>query len=522
MPKTDSTSARPVEGTRATDLPSTADLLASGGDGRIATDGVSGENRYGCALSPDPERLAFGSSTASTISAPGLRAAEDLRMRLDRALRAASAADVYAFELDRIRAELLRLLEIDPAAAQVVIAASGTDLLMLAAQLLATDCSRPTLAVIGEESETGGGVPAALAGRRYAARTPFADAHPDGDLVATGLTAEVVSVAARAADGAPRGGGLADLEVETLVADAVRDRRAVLLVLCDVTKTGLISPSPACALRLTQRFPGQVTVLVDACQLRLSNATLNAYLALGWMVAVTGSKFLTGPAFSGALLVPPVVAGKLRARHLAQSLSAYSASADWPTDWAAARRFEPEANFGLLLRWAAALEELRRFRAVPGGDIERFLQRMNETVAEATVAFGLTPLGRPPLHRLSPGGWDRLPTIWPVLLTAADAGRWLTVAETGRVHRLLMRDLGAQGDDGLSEVARLRVELGQPVACGVRGCVPLAALRLCASARLIAEARAEGPLGEARILEDCRRALRKTAWLASEVGAGRL
>ena len=89
-----------------------------------------------------------------------------------------------------------------------------------------------------------------------------------------------------------------------------------------------------------------------------------------------------------------------------------------------------------------------------------------------------------------------------------------------------MQDLGARvgarSDSALLEAARARVELGQPVACGARGGVPLAALRLCASARLIAQAGAQGPLGEARILEDCRKALRKTAWLAGEVGAGRL
>ena len=47
MPQTDSASLRLVDGARAPELPPTAELLASGGDGRIATDRVSGENRYG-------------------------------------------------------------------------------------------------------------------------------------------------------------------------------------------------------------------------------------------------------------------------------------------------------------------------------------------------------------------------------------------------------------------------------------------------------------------------------------------
>jgi hypothetical protein len=39
---------------------------------------------------------------------------------------------------------------------------------------------------------------------------------------------------------------------------------------------------------------------------------LRAYLQHGLPVAVTGSKFLTGPAFSGALFVPPSAAQRLK------------------------------------------------------------------------------------------------------------------------------------------------------------------------------------------------------------------
>ena len=50
-------------------LPGADELLCLGGDHRIRLDDVSGQNRYGCPPKPDPELLAFGSSTASTISA---------------------------------------------------------------------------------------------------------------------------------------------------------------------------------------------------------------------------------------------------------------------------------------------------------------------------------------------------------------------------------------------------------------------------------------------------------------------
>src|SRR5205807_320305 len=105
---------------------------------------------------------------------------------------------------------------------------------------------------------------------------------------------EVRAVSARDAGGRPRGSEEVDGEVRAMAEAAVQEGRPVLLVLIDVSKTGLISPSPACAQALAAEHPGKVTVLVDACQLRLSGPSLGAYLAGGAMIAVTGSKFLTG------------------------------------------------------------------------------------------------------------------------------------------------------------------------------------------------------------------------------------
>ena len=74
----------------------------------------------------------------------------------------------------------------------------------------------------------------------------------------------------------------------------------------------------------------------------------------------------------------------------------------------------------------------------------------------------------------------------------------MSVAETAEVHRLLQDDLSASADNG--ELASLRCQLGKPVNCGTRGGtrggigddIPVSALRLCASARLVVEACAGG------------------------------
>jgi hypothetical protein len=511
-------------------LPGADELLCLGGDHRIRLDEGSGLNRYGCPPTPDPELLAFGSSTASTISTAAFAAIESLRARLDEACAEASEAEVYARELDRVRAELLELCGLT-GAAEVVFAPSGTDLHLFAGQLIAGDPTRPALAIIGEETETGSGVPAALAGRRFSPSAPFDDA-AQGDAAILGARAvHVTSVAARGPDGRPRPTEEADAEVEAVAEAAASRGRRLLLVLTDVSKTGLISPSPACAQRLCERLGEQVTVLVDACQLRLSPAALRQYAERGWMIAVTGSKFLTGPAFSAALFAPRALASSLARRVPPPGLRAFSTRADWPEGWAARVQLEERANFGLLLRWEAALEELRRFRAAPDAQVKAFFAGLGRTVAEAIEASPwLASLETRPLVRGlgADAGWDAAPSIFPFLLrraSSADAP-WLSRSETDRVYRLLRQDLSRQAeghpDARLRAAAGLRIEVGQPVAVGERDGVPVSALRLCASARLAAEVCSGEPRAAARVLDDARAVLAKAAWLAEAVAAGAL
>src|SRR5204863_247402 len=83
-------------------------------------------------------------------------------------------------------------------------AASGTDLHLLAAQLAAPAEKLPLLAVMLEPSESGSGVPAALAGRHFGSLTTFADKVVEGGTIAHARPVDVETVPARSADGVPR------------------------------------------------------------------------------------------------------------------------------------------------------------------------------------------------------------------------------------------------------------------------------------------------------------------------------
>ena len=109
--------------------------------------------------------------------------------RLLQALHSASPAAVYDREAARLRAELIRHSGLAGAnGLEAVIAASGTDLHMLISQLIACGDEGRTLVVMGEASDTGSGVPAAVAGRHYGACAPFAATTQRGAPIAGALS----------------------------------------------------------------------------------------------------------------------------------------------------------------------------------------------------------------------------------------------------------------------------------------------------------------------------------------------
>jgi hypothetical protein len=477
-------------------LAPTEQLLTQGGDGRIAVDPASGRNRYLCPPTAEPYAC-FGSSTASVISPRGFAAADRLRSRLLDARSAEAPEASYARELDRIRAELVSLCGLDRLQGlQTLFAASGTDIHLLVGQLLCAGRDLPTFAVGIEAVETGSGVPSALRGVHFSTRTPLGEAVREGAVAGGVGVAGLVVIAAREPDGTPRPASAIAAELEAAVAHFSTVGH-VLLTVTDVSKTGLLSFDLAQVLDLRRRFADRVDVLVDACQFRLSAGSLKGYLDQECLVAVTGSKFLGGPTFSGALFVPPDLASRLSSQALRPALSAYAARADLPAGWRSADDVAEAANPGLLLRWEAALAELRAFREIPDWKVARMLQGFGRATLAGLAGdavFELLPTPRPDRRALGDASWDAVPTIFPFLLRHVADGSYFSCAETDAVYRAV----AAQG-----------LQLGQPVACGVRAGAPISALRLCASARLVVEAMT--PEGEAAVFQAACNAIRRVA-----------
>jgi len=466
-------------------------LMETGGDIRLALDPRSALNGYGSSHRPRPWAVTFASSTASSSSERGYAAADAARLRATAALLTAGARPAVAALLAEIRAALANTYGLAPGGA-VVLAASGTDTELLA--LAVTHLARPALPILNvliAPEETGSGVPMAARGLHFAVDTalghdvaraaPIAGFRPD---------TELANVPLRDAAGAVRPAAVVAAEVEAVVTAGVASGRRVILHVLDLSKTGLLAPDFATIRRLRAAHGHKFDIVVDACQARLSPASLQRYLALDATVLITGSKFFTGPPFAGAALIPPAVAARLRESALPAGLDAYFGRDEFPADCPAAAALPPVGNYGLALRWHAALAEMAAFFRIPPAERAAILTGFSAVVGDEIAKNpALTPLPAPPIRRAETDeAWERCQTIFGFALAAPGQDRDLTPEEARAVYRWLNADLSGAlpglPPAGRAVAARI-CHIGQPVKLSRPGGGAAGILRVSAGARLI-------------------------------------
>jgi hypothetical protein len=464
-------------------------LLAAGGDTRLTINPASGLNEYGCRPSPCPDALSFSSSTATSISARAYDRAEAARDALMRSAIEVGIEAAFDARVEAMRDELKAHLGLAPDLADVVFSPSGTDS-QLQALFLARALLGPELVtVVVAADQTGSGTVNTARGCHFSVATANGSRVQKGEPIA-GLASAVTSVAIPLLDeaGQARSPAANDSMVFDAVERAVAGGSKVLLQVMDSSKFGWRAPSDECLEAITARWPDDVQVVVDACQMRVGRPRLRKYLARGYMVIVTGSKFFTGPPFSGALLVPGEFAGPLNATSaVPDGLLEYISCSDWPQAWPLLRaRFPVRTNFGQWLRWEAAIEEIGAYYRVPDSFRNVALKTFGEAVQRLIAAS--------PSLELLPGG-RRAPdvadeemaerTIFSFVIRRGEG--IASLSECRRLYRALAGHAAA-GDLKPAAEACL---IGQPVALGVplgSDSSPPAALRISAGARLVSEA----------------------------------
>jgi hypothetical protein len=447
----------------------TAELMALGGDARITLDEQSGLNSYGCAPKPMPA-ISYASSTASTVSAGAFAQARAFHFQLQRDSRSRPVARIYADAMEDARQRLRFLYGIGESV-DIAFGPSGTDLeyLVLATSLCA---GRRVRNIVVEVDEVGSGCLNAQKGRYFAPRTALGLDVATGDPV-PGFPEErmvIDTISLRDPDGSLRNRQERDRVLADVVERSIAAGEQVLLHVVHRSKTGLIAPSLDVLDRLVARHGGALDVIVDACQGRISPKMIQAYLALGSAVFVTGSKFLGGPPFSAFAFLPEQLGDRMvDCGPAASGLGAFFARGEMPARWTAMDAVLPDiTNFGLLLRLECGLFELSRLLAYPDEVVARAVETFHDAVrslppsspfrllppSDAGEEEGLHPLDRTMLH------------TFLLDLRHPHTGGELDIEDARAIYAMLYTDMSEHFSAPWDRmIAAETCHVGQPVRC---------------------------------------------------------
>jgi hypothetical protein len=483
------------------DLGQPADaILQSGGDARLKVNPATGLNGYGASHTPRPWAITFASSTASSTSERGYAAAEAARANLAADAKHRGPDKALTAEANAIRQALAQAYGLTPGT-HILLTASGTDCELLALAIAqAADPSRPIANLLIAPEETGSGVPLAATGRHFNIMTARGLPVEKGALIA-GFRRDttLLSVAARSETGAIRDPNdvLADCRAQATT--ALQSGARVVLHLLDVSKTGLLSPDPTDLLTLAQELGPDTDVVVDACQARLDPIRVRAYLEAGWIVLLTGSKFFTGPPFTGAVLIPPTLSDRL-SRPLPAGLADYLGRTQIG-DVPAAEPLPDTHNPGLLLRWRATLGEIDAFLSIPAAHRRTVLRGFVGTVRAGLQASPrLTEIRVPDPIRGDGTMWDEIQTILGFTIRGPD-GAPLAPGPARNIYHWLNSDLSEALPTADQALTAVHCHIGQPAPLPLPGGATAGVLRISAGARLISGEPSHAKLDEQRRLE---------------------
>ncbi len=456
--------------------------MSAGGDDRITLDEQSGLNSYGCA--PEPIRaISFSSSTASAISAAAFAHAHTVHHQLRQGIADDPADILYARFLRQARTRIRALYQLDRSGdgpTDIVFAASGTDLEYLSLAL-SLQSGQPVTNIVVEVDEVGSGCLFSQAGQYFASRTALGFDVEKGAYLA-GFDRDIVHVETlktRSDAGPVRDEGSYGTALLAAASGAIAAGRRPLIHIVHRSKTGIITPSLSAIDAVIAAHGDAVDLVVDACQGRISPATIHAYLDRGATIFLTGSKFIGGPPFSAWALVPERLSMRMRSGTLCvPGLAHFFGRGDMPAAWAACETvLKPHVNFGLLLRLEAGLFELQRLLALPQ-------DRVDGVIAAFGHAMRNLSSDRP--FRLIEGAADdpsagdhicggaaqpfaldrKMLFVIEITLRHPQSALPLSFEEARAVYRFLYSDMAAHYPDAGDQLAAAEIiHLGQPVKC---------------------------------------------------------
>jgi len=466
-------------------------LLTMGGDHRQMVDWDTGANSYGLSPRPVPWRTQFGSCTASSPSPRAFAAARHLRHQLIAAGLDDVLDDAVDSISDQIRIAICEGFGLSTDDVLVVLTPSGTDAEFVALAMALPEAG-PLISIILAPDEIGSGSLRAAMGTHFSAQSPFNGGTEPGTPLQglEGRNIEAILVEVRDTDGVLRDPEAVEEELRSHI---VRNPGHILLHSVEGTKTGIRLPRIETLRRWEAEFGARLRVVVDAAQMRIDQSTVRAHVSDGRMVFVTGSKFFGGPPFSGAVLIPRASAARWDGQipsGLADFLSHHDVPVDLPTLRAAGG---DKPNFGLILRWRAAIAEIRSFLNASPEIRDEILRRLGRGIRETIDSSPHLRLVESPYTAFPTDdqrGLDDLPTIFTFFVLDAE-GHAYDLEAAREIHKMLVWDVsGQQGPTsalGSRQLARQPFHLGQPVAIAEQGGRVGGALRIAIGAPTLSQ-----------------------------------
>ena len=378
----------------------THQLLTTGGDERLRVQWEKSDlNRLRVSSRPKSEMIIRSGSTARPPTDEGFERADSLRQSLLTSALKGNLPDAFSREMENVRKQITHLLHLDRMdnPPVVITTSSGTDAELVIVQLA---LARANEISNGDDPAKKG--PSAVTNifvslevldpnkLKAGSLRHFSSLTPSGSIVSRELLEGVSDgklnlVIYPDYDG--RNICLKDIDtLENCLEQLVRkiiidDGRQAILHLMVSSASGLSFPEPEFLVRLKQQHGKKLIAVADAVQMRCDERQLAAFVESGCCVLLTASKFMGGPPFSGAVLLPVEEAESIK--DLINGIGNYISADDVDFQLPEIRNSLPGfRNYGLLLRWNAALEDMKRYYALERKVRQDIITRWHETIVD--------------------------------------------------------------------------------------------------------------------------------------------
>lgn len=400
----------------------------------------NGMTKYGCKSKPYPH-ISYSSCTASTINLESFNHIQDYYNHLN--------TDNYFNEFQNIRDELRKTIGLKDNV-DICLSASGTDLEML--PYLFVPVNTKVCNIIVGPNEVGSGTILSAEGRVFSQPNLNKYSLKKGDKLKgfDQYDISIVNLPIRDENGKP----IDDNIALNQVADIVNNNSDSYKIIHSVyhSKTGLIKPLPENLLDLVT--DNKAIIVIDACQFRISIEEINQLLDKGCIVFITGSKFFGGPTFSAAALIPfnlrDIAANN---KNIPEGLNFLFGKELFPNRWNSVSNFNYGDNYGLLLRWKAAIFEMQLFNSISKNRIVDTINLVNSCIKKIMKKYDNIMI----YSYINDKEKDYNVLMSNTIITFGFKNKNINFDKTKKIYQILI------GKSWLNNNYKYSVHLGQPV-----------------------------------------------------------